>query len=64
MFGIDVALLQVKINEGSLLPTLQGQINVQQAWETNTSTALQQFSASITGQLTVPIYQGSQEYSR
>jgi outer membrane protein len=63
MFGIDVALLQVKINEGSLLPTVTGQINVQQAWETNTSSLLQQFNASIVGQVTVPIYQGGQEYS-
>jgi len=63
MFGIDSALLQVKINEGALLPTVTGQINVQQAWETNTSTLLQQFNASITGQVTVPIYQGGQEYS-
>jgi outer membrane protein len=63
MFGIDVALLQVKINESSLLPTLTGQINVNQAWETNSSTLLQQFTASATGQLTIPIYQGGQEYS-
>jgi outer membrane protein len=63
MFGIDVALLQVKINEGSLLPTVTGQINVQQAWETNTSTLLQQFTASIVGQVSVPLYQGGQEWS-
>jgi outer membrane protein len=63
MFGIDVALLQVKINEGALLPTVQGQINVQQAWETNTSTLLQQFTASVVGQVTIPLYQGGQEWS-
>jgi outer membrane protein len=63
MFGIDVALLQVKINEGSLLPVVTGQVSVQQAWETNTSTLLQQFNASIVGQVTVPLYQGGQEYS-
>jgi outer membrane protein len=63
MFGIDVALLQVKINEASLLPTLTGQINVNQAWETNASTILQQLSATATAQLTIPIYQGGQEYS-
>jgi outer membrane protein len=63
MFGIDVALLQVKINEGTLLPTLTGQINVQQAWETNNSTLLQQFNATATAQLSIPIYQGGQEYS-
>jgi outer membrane protein len=63
MFGIDVALLQVKINEGALAPTVTATASVQQAWETNTSSLLQQFNASIVGQVTVPIYQGGQEYS-
>src|SRR5262249_7940996 len=63
MFGIDVALLQVKINEGALMPTVQGQVNVQQSWETNTSTLLQQFNGRIVGQVTVPISRGGQEYS-
>ena len=62
MFGIDVALLQVKINEGGLLPTVTAQANVQQDWEVS-PTILQQFNASILGQVTVPIYQGGQEYS-
>jgi outer membrane protein len=63
MFGIDVALLQVKINEGALAPTVTATANVQQAWETNTSSLLQQFNASLVGQVTVPIYQGGAEYS-
>jgi outer membrane protein len=63
MFGIDVALLQVKINEGALLPTLTGQLSFNQAYETNNSTILQQMTASATAQLTVPIYQGGQEFS-
>jgi len=63
MFGIDVAALQVKINEGALAPTVTATASVQQAWETNTSTLLQQFNASLTGQVTVPIYQGGAEYS-
>jgi outer membrane protein len=62
MFGIDVALLQVKINEGALLPTVTGQVNVQQSWEVS-PTIMKQLNASITGQVTVPIYQGGQEYS-
>jgi outer membrane protein len=62
MFGIDVALLQVKINEGALLPTVTGQINVQQSWESSNQ-ALRQFTASVIGQVTIPIYQGGQEYS-
>jgi outer membrane protein len=62
MFGIDVALLQVKINEAALLPTVTGQVNVQQSWEVS-PTIMKQLNASIVGQVTVPIYQGGQEYS-
>jgi outer membrane protein len=64
MFNVDAALLQVKIAEGSLYPTLSLQANAQQ---TNGSTAspntLQSSSASVMGQLTIPIYQGGSEYS-
>jgi len=63
MFGIDAALLQVKINEGALAPTLTATASAQQAWENNVTTALRQFNASVVTQLTVPIYQGGVEYS-
>jgi outer membrane protein len=63
MFGIDVALLQVKINEGALAPTVTATASAQQQWETNTSTQLQQFNASVVAQVSVPLYQGGQEYS-
>jgi outer membrane protein len=64
MFGIDFAALQVKINEGSLYPTATLVGTVQQQWETDlTRQALQQFNAFVLGQLSVPIYQGGQEYS-
>ena len=62
MFGIDVALLQVKINEGGLYPTVSVAANAQQQWEYS-PTIVQQFSASVFGQVSVPIYQGGQEYS-
>jgi outer membrane protein len=63
MFGIDAAALQVKINEGALLPTVTATLNAQQNWEQNNSTLLRQFNASLLGQLSVPIYQGGSEYS-
>ena len=63
MFGIDVAALQVKINEGVLYPTLTVTANAQNAWETNTTTLLQQFNASVVGNLSVPLYQGGVEYA-
>jgi outer membrane protein len=62
MFGIDVAMLQVKINEGALYPTVSAQASVQQNWEVS-PIILQQFNASLLGQVSVPIYQGGQEYS-
>jgi outer membrane protein len=64
MFGIDFAVLQVKINEGSLYPTATLTGTVQQTWESDlTREALQQFNAFVLGQLSVPIYQGGGEYS-
>jgi len=62
MFGIDVSYLQVKVNEGALLPTVTLQAAVQQTYET-TMTLQRSFGASATAQLTVPIYQGGAEYS-
>jgi outer membrane protein len=66
MFGIDAALLQVKINEGALAPVVTATANVQQAWEPSVSSnvaVLQSFTASLLAQVTVPIYQGGGEYS-
>src|SRR5580765_1780706 len=62
MFGIDVSFLQVKVNEGALLPTVNLQAAVQQTYET-TMTLQRSFGASATAQLSVPIYQGGAEYS-
>lgn len=62
MYGIDVAFLQVKINEGALYPNVTLQGTVQEA-SFPQLTLTNQFSASVVGSLTVPIYQGGQEYS-
>jgi outer membrane protein len=62
MFGIDVNYLQVKINEGALLPTVSLVTSVQQAYE-QTLTAFRAFGASAVAQVTVPVYQGGTEYS-
>lgn len=62
MFGIDVSYLQVKVNEGALLPVVTLQAAVQQTYE-STMTLYRSFGASATAQLTVPIYQGGAEYS-
>ena len=62
MFGIDVNFLQVKVNEGALLPTVTVQASVQQAYEQAITTP-KQFLASAIAQVTVPVYQGGAEYS-
>ncbi len=62
MFGIDVNYLQVKINEGALLPTVTLQASVQQAYE-QAQILYRSFTAAATAQLSVPVYQGGAEYS-
>src|SRR6202012_1772416 len=62
MFGIDVNFLQVKVNEGALLPTVTMQASVQQAYEQSMQ-VYRQFGASAIAQVSVPIFQGGAEYS-
>ena len=61
-YNVDAALLQVKVAEGALYPTLSLQGNVQQSYESSLL-QLKTFNASVLGQLSVPIYQGGAEYS-
>ncbi len=57
MFGIDTAVLQVKITEGSLYPQARLIGSVQQNWESQTQqNTLQQFQAFVQAQVTIPIY--------
>jgi outer membrane protein len=62
MYGIDVKFLQVKINEGALLPKVALQVAVQDAYEQQ-MTIQRSFGASAVVQAQVPIYQGGAEYS-
>lgn len=63
-YNIDVAAYQVKIAEGALYPTatLQGSANHTQGSTSSLATA-QTFSAAVTAQLSVPLYQGGGEYA-
>ena len=64
MYNVDVALLQVKVAEGALYPTLNLVGNAQKTYGSGSSlTTLQTFVGSIGGQLTVPVYQGGIEYA-
>jgi len=62
MYGVDVAVLAVKISEGALYPNLTLTASASQgsypAFEVARQTA-----ASVLGTFTVPIYQGGAEYS-
>jgi outer membrane protein len=62
MYGVDVAYLQLKVNEGALYPTLAVQASVQQAGNPAVL-VVQEFNASAIAQLTIPIYQGGGEYA-
>ncbi len=62
MFGVDVQHLTVRINEGALLPTVNLQASVNQAYEQQ-MTVFRSFNAAATAQLTVPIFQGGGEYA-
>jgi outer membrane protein len=62
MYGIDVNFLQVKVNEGALLPTVTMQASVQQAYEQSMQ-VYRSFGASAIAQVSIPIYQGGAEYS-
>lgn len=57
MFGIDVQALQVKINEGTLYPTVNLVANANQTWDLS-PTVKEQVNASVLGQITMPLYQG------
>src|SRR5947199_1826132 len=56
MFGIDVNYLQVKINEGALLPTVTVQAGITQSYQ-QTLTVFRTTTASAIATASVPIYQ-------
>jgi outer membrane protein len=63
-YNVDVAQLQVKVAEGALYPTLSVQGNVQKNFMSPSSlNVYESYSASLLGQLSVPLYQGGAEYS-
>jgi outer membrane protein len=64
MFNVDAAVFQVKIAESSLYPTLSAVGSVQKNYgSTQSLTTIESFSASIGGQLSIPVYQGGGEYA-
>jgi outer membrane protein len=61
-YGVDIAQLQVKIDEGALYPVLTLEGAVQQRYDVQL-TIPEQFTSSVVGRLTVPLYQGGGEYA-
>ena len=61
--NVDVAELQVQLNEGMLYPTLNLVGNVQAANQYEGYPAGKLFNGSILGQLTIPLYDGGNTYA-
>jgi outer membrane protein len=65
MFNVDAAVWQIKIAESSLYPTVSVVGSAQQGFGSQQAlSTLRQFSASVAGQLAIPVYQGGTEYSQ
>ncbi len=62
-YGVDSALLQVRVVEGELLPTVTLEGTLSNRWQPQSSID-QALTATIVGRLTVPIFQGGVEYAR
>ena len=62
--NVDVAQLQVQVNEGQLYPTVNVTGSVQQNNQYSGSPSQRLFNASVVGQLSVPIYQGGAAYAQ
>ena len=64
MFNVDAALFQVKIAESSLIRRVNVVGSATQNYgSTSALNTLQSFSASVLGQINIPVYQGGTEYA-
>ena len=63
MHAVDQAELAIKVDEGKLYPQVSLQGQVAQQFDVNAVPGARAFNAQVTGNLTVPIYQGGQEYA-
>jgi outer membrane protein len=63
MHSVDQAELAIKVDEGKLYPQVSVQGQVSQSFDVNATPGQRAFNAQLLGNLTVPIYQGGQEYA-
>jgi outer membrane protein len=63
LHGVDAAQLQVKIAEGALYPSIGLSAAISNQYDVNGIPGFHLLSGQITGQITIPIYQGGAEYA-
>ncbi len=63
LHAVDAAVLNAKVQEGSLYPTLSVQGNVTKTWDAANTDKEQQFNAAVIGSLSVPLYDGGVSYA-
>jgi len=63
LHNVDVASYAVKVAEAALYPTLQVNGSINRSLDNQGFTGQKMFSAAVTGQLNVPLYQGGAEYA-
>ena len=60
---VDAAALQVKVAEGALYPTVQVQGSVSKQYDVSNVPNSEAFIGTVTGGVSIPIYQGGAEYA-
>jgi outer membrane protein len=63
LHGVDAAELQIKIAEGALYPTIGVTGSITNQFDASAIPGLRVLSASLVGQINIPIYQGGAEYA-
>lgn len=64
LHGVDAALLNVKINEAALYPTVAIQAGVNKYFDPSSYTpGSRSLNASVTGSVTIPVYDGGNTYA-
>ncbi len=63
LHGVDAALLQVKIREGALYPSVGVSASLSDRFDLDNTPGLHAVVGTVMGQLSIPIYQGGLEYA-
>ena len=64
LHGVDAAQLNVKVIEGELYPTVGVTGALNKRWDVGGVSGTSSVSASLVGQLSVPLYEGGEVYAR